>query len=189
MPATSSPTWRDAATGQPVYHPPRASGGGGERRVQPRWHPRGHRERGQDRAGVGRGDRSARYHPPLAHQGVVVSAAFSPDGTPVVTASGDKTARVWDVLLDTGTLPQWSAIAERRPFVLNEHGVRVRRSELRADGASSTVTQGPAVRFQGNGYAQTSFASPSRDGQTSWAAQDGCPRVDRSEPRRTGRYS
>jgi WD40 repeat protein len=33
---------------------------------------------------------------PLEHQAQVVSAAFSPDGTRVVTASLDKTARVWD---------------------------------------------------------------------------------------------
>ena len=33
---------------------------------------------------------------PLEHQGPVVSAAFSPDGTRVVTASSDNTARVWD---------------------------------------------------------------------------------------------
>ena len=29
------------------------------------------------------------------HEGVVVSAAFSPDGTRIVTGSWDKTARVW----------------------------------------------------------------------------------------------
>jgi len=34
--------------------------------------------------------------PPLQHQNILWSAAFSPDGTRVVTASGDKTARVWD---------------------------------------------------------------------------------------------
>jgi len=34
--------------------------------------------------------------PLLRHQGDVMSAAFSPDGTRVVTASKDKTARVWD---------------------------------------------------------------------------------------------
>jgi WD40 repeat protein len=68
---------------------------------------------------------------PLMHQDEVGSAAFSPDGTRVVTASGDKTARVWDVWTDTGTLLDWSTIAERSPFVLDEHGVLVRRSALR----------------------------------------------------------
>jgi WD40 repeat protein len=49
----------------------------------------------------------------------VWSAAFSPDGTRVVTASSDKTARVWDVRIDEGTLEHWSAIAERSSFVLS----------------------------------------------------------------------
>jgi WD40 repeat protein len=56
--------------------------------------------------------------PALEHQDWVVSAAFSPDGTRVVTASGDQTARVWDVRLDEGTLEQWSAVVERSSFVL-----------------------------------------------------------------------
>jgi WD40 repeat protein len=34
--------------------------------------------------------------PPLQHRGSVVKSAFSPDGTRIVTASWDKTARVWD---------------------------------------------------------------------------------------------
>ncbi|MCX6878948.1 MAG: protein kinase, partial [Verrucomicrobia bacterium] len=33
---------------------------------------------------------------PMRHEGAVTSASFSPDGTRVVTASADKTARVWD---------------------------------------------------------------------------------------------
>ena len=35
------------------------------------------------------------------HRGTVQSAAYSPDGTRIVTASGDKTARIWDA--NTGT--------------------------------------------------------------------------------------
>jgi WD40 repeat protein len=46
----------------------------------------------------------------------------------VVTASGDKTARVWDVPIDTGTLDDWARVAERSPFVLTDQGVLVRRS-------------------------------------------------------------
>ena len=47
-----------------------------------------------------------------------MSAAFSPDGTRIVTASRDKTARVWDVRLYQGTLEQWSVVAKRSPFVV-----------------------------------------------------------------------
>jgi WD40 repeat protein len=36
--------------------------------------------------------------PPLVHQGFVVDARFSPDGSRVVTASFDHTARVWDAM-------------------------------------------------------------------------------------------
>jgi WD40 repeat protein len=68
----------------------------------------------------------------LQHQGEVRSAAFSPAGTRVVTASWDETARVWDVSPNAVTLDQWSALAERSPFVLSEQGMLVRRSRSRA---------------------------------------------------------
>jgi len=42
-----------------------------------------------------------------------MSAAFSPDGTHVVTASWDQTARVWDVPLASGTLAEWRTTMER----------------------------------------------------------------------------
>ena len=32
----------------------------------------------------------------MRHEGSVVAASFSPDGRRIVTASDDKTARVWD---------------------------------------------------------------------------------------------
>jgi WD40 repeat protein len=35
------------------------------------------------------------------HDGPVIGAAFSPDGTRVITASGDRTARVWDIATAT----------------------------------------------------------------------------------------
>ena len=45
---------------------------------------------------IGTATRSLPLLPPLVHQGWVWSASFSPDGTRVVTASDDQTARVWD---------------------------------------------------------------------------------------------
>ena len=35
------------------------------------------------------------------HDGAVMSAAFSPDGRRIVTASGDQTARIWDAATAT----------------------------------------------------------------------------------------
>ena len=105
----------DAATGQPLGAPLDASGRGVERRVQPRRHARGHRERRQDRAGVGRGDRQAARAPRSRIRARVRSAAFSPDGTRMVTASEDQTAQVWKIPLDD---TPWEALAARCPFVV-----------------------------------------------------------------------
>ncbi|WP_173012835.1 AAA family ATPase [Niveispirillum sp. SYP-B3756] len=38
----------------------------------------------------------------VGHEGGVISASFSPDGTRIVTVSGDKTARVWDAASGRG---------------------------------------------------------------------------------------
>lgn len=48
---------------------------------------------------------------PLEHRGSVVSAAFSADGTKVVTASLDKTARIWEVA-ENSSLADWSREAQ-----------------------------------------------------------------------------
>jgi hypothetical protein len=44
---------------------------------------------------------------PLKHDGPVDSAQFSPDGTRIVTASRDKTARVWDIPPTAKVTPEW----------------------------------------------------------------------------------
>ena len=69
-----------------------------DRRVEPRpWQAHRHHVSGQDRAGLERRWRSPAPHRPQGpRRATVRSAAWSPDGKRIVTASEDKTARVWD---------------------------------------------------------------------------------------------
>ena len=72
------------------------------------------------------------------------SAAFSPDGTRIVTASGDKTARVWDVPLASGPPEEWHAIMDRvSPYFL-ANGVLFLRSTADDQAGSSA----PSIPLQ-----------------------------------------
>ena len=100
-PASSPPSYDktariwDAATGKAARGAARARGLGGLRRFQPRRKAHRHRVIGQDRAGLGAatGKEIAVLR---GHDDQVNSAAFSRDGSRIVTASYDKTARLWD---------------------------------------------------------------------------------------------
>ena len=86
----------DAASGGGARGPARPRRLGRERRLQPRRRAGGDRERRRHGADLGR-RRAARSSRSLrGHGGWVGSAAFSPDGERVVTASADRTARIWD---------------------------------------------------------------------------------------------
>ena len=77
-------------------HPVRPHRCGLWRGLQPRWDAPGHSQRRSDGQGVGR--RSGRELLTLSgHTDAVNGVAFSPDGTRLATASGDQTAKVWDV--------------------------------------------------------------------------------------------
>jgi hypothetical protein len=58
----------------------------------------------------------------IGHQDAVLSAAFSPDGTRVVTASADTTARIWDIFAfaDTDELASHAKAAVPRCLTLEQ---------------------------------------------------------------------
>jgi len=57
----------------------------------------------------------------------VWSAAFSPDGARVITASHDHTAQIWELPLHRGTFAEWPNLAEQSQLVLS-NGVLMRRA-------------------------------------------------------------
>ena len=91
----------DARTGTPLLELKGHTGRVASVAFQPGRHADRHRQLRQDGEGVGRADRHAPARTQGAH-GPGDGVAFSPDGTRIVTGSGDKTAKVWDAR--TGTL-------------------------------------------------------------------------------------
>ena len=79
----------DAESGAQLDDPARAQRLGLQRRLQPRRRAGGDRERRSDGADLGRRERRASSRSCAGTEGLVMSAAFSPDGERVVTASDD----------------------------------------------------------------------------------------------------
>jgi WD40 repeat protein/serine/threonine protein kinase len=118
----------DSATGEPVA-PPLTHGG---RVTRLAWSPDGSllATAGDDgTARVWDAASGQPVSPRLVHRTFLTAVAWGPDGRHLATASADKTARVWDVL-DTGTLADWRAVAERCDYRLNSGGVMVERDPM-----------------------------------------------------------
>jgi WD40 repeat protein len=85
------------------------------------------------------------------HQNVVTFAAFSPDGARIVTASWDKTARIWD------------AAAGKELVVLRGHEDQVLSAAFNADGTRiATASRDDSARVwdAASGHEITSFREP-----------------------------
>ena len=101
------------------------------------------------------------------HEDEVNSAAFSPDGTRVVTASRDKTARVWDVATGTGIAVlkghedgvNSAAFSPDGTRVVTASGDKTARVWDAATGAEIAVLKGMRAR---------SFPPPSRPTGRGW---------------------
>ena len=127
----------------------RARGSGAVRRLQPGRGAGGHRLRRRHGAAVGRGQRRRRSARRCAGtRSWVRSAAFSPDGTRVVTASDDRTARLWDAA--TGA-------RARRRCMRHEERCAVRRLQPGRDAGGHRL-RGPHGAAVGRGDRRTSSA-------------------------------
>jgi WD40 repeat protein/tetratricopeptide (TPR) repeat protein len=102
---------------------------------------------------------------PLEHQGTVYAASFSPDGQRVVTASGDRTARIWNARSGepvTGPL-KCDGVVRRAYFSPGgDRVVTAARSCAIWDADTGRKIE-PAIRSNPN--SSTWFAHYSRDGE------------------------
>jgi WD40 repeat protein len=112
------------------------------------------------------------------HRGAVTCAAFSPDGVRIVTASNDKTARIWDA--NTGAVL----------MELKGHGETVTSAAFRPDGAQVVTasndgvaiiwdaeTGEPLATLKGHGAGVTSAAFSPDGARIVTASGDGTARV------------
>ena len=79
------------------------------------------------------------------HTGKVNRAVFSPDGAHIVTASADRSARVWHLPLASGTLEQWRAIVERSSPYIFANGVLLLRTPSEPPEPRHNTTQPSAA--------------------------------------------
>ena len=123
------------------------------------------RQLGEDSASLrtmfGEATRYLPVIPALQHQGEVWGAAFSPDGTRVVTASHDKTARVWDVATGTPVTEPLVHQAEVETAAFSPDGTRVVTAS--ADHTAriwNAATGKPLVRLEHHGpVSRAAFSS------------------------------
>ena len=128
----------EAASGQPPGHPPGPSRGRIGRCVQPGRPAPGHGQLRTRPRGCGRPPVGSSWPPCRAIKTRMGSAAFSPDGQRLVTASSDKTARVWE-------RRQWAAPGQ--PAQGHQDGGQAARSARTASAWSRPV----GTRRRGSG--------------------------------------
>jgi TIR domain/WD domain, G-beta repeat len=105
------------------------------------------------------------------HDGPVYSAAFSPDGTRIVTASGDNTARIWD------------AASRKEIAVLRGHNVRVKSAAFSPDGTRIVTASGDNTARIWDAHLQT---MPPKDLLAQSCARLAVTKLTREEKRLAG---
>jgi WD40 repeat protein len=116
--------------------------------------------------------------PPLQHQASVMSAAFSPDGTHIVTASSDKTARIWDAGTGKSLSPPFQHRASVLSAAFSPDGTRVVTASLDKTARVWDVSTGkplsPPLQHQDSVMSAAFSPDSSRVVTASW---DGTARV------------
>ena len=138
--------WRSSSSPPPIRPTARASSP--RRRTRPR------------ASGMRARARSSRVL--SGHGGVVTSAAYSPDGTRIVTASYDKTARIWDAR--TGAqLVVLSGHGDRvDSAAYSPDGTRIVTASRRQDRADLGCAHGRAARGALRPWRSSSIPPPTR---------------------------